>query len=167
MVGRGAMTNSIQELAGSKLLLVTGSNTTETHPVISLRMKKAVKNGAKLIVVDPRKIELTKWADKYIQIRIGTDIPFYNAVSNYIIQNDLYDKEYVETRTRNFEEIKNHLTLYTPEYSAKICGIDPEDIIYTAKEYAKASPKSAICYTVGITEHSCCLLYTSPSPRDS
>ena len=70
MVGRGAMTNSIEELAGSKLLLVTGSNTTETHPVISLRMKKAVKNGAKLIVVDPRKIELTKWADKYIQIRI-------------------------------------------------------------------------------------------------
>ena len=155
MVGRGAMTNSIEELAGSKLLLVTGSNTTETHPVISLRMKKAVKNGAKLIVVDPRKIELTKWADKYIQIRIGTDIPFYNAVSNYIIQNDLYAKEYVESRTRGFEEIKNHLKMYTPEYSAEICGIDPEDIIYTAKEYAKASPKSAICYTVGITEHSC------------
>ena len=107
MVGRGAMTNSIEELAGSKLLLVTGSNTTETHPVISLRMKKAVKNGAKLIVVDPRKIELTKWADKYIQIRIGTDIPFYNAVANYIIQNDLYDKDYVATRTRNFEEIKD------------------------------------------------------------
>ena len=155
MVGRGAMTNSIEELAGSKLILVTGSNTTETHPVISLRMKKAVKNGAKLIVVDPRKIELTKWADKYIQIRIGTDIPFYNAVSNYIIQNNLYDKDYVATRTRNFEEIKDHLTMYTPEYSAKICGIDPEDIIYTAKEYAKASPKAAICYTVGITEHSC------------
>ena len=155
MVGRGAMTNSIEELTGSKLLLVTGSNTTETHPVVSLRMKKAVKNGAKLIVIDPRKIELTKWASRYIQIRIGTDIPFYNAVANYIIENELYDKEYVDTRTRGFEELKKHLERYTPEYSAKICGVSVDDIIYTAKEYAAASPKAAVCYTVGITEHSC------------
>ena len=155
MVGRGAMTNSIEELTGSKLLLVTGSNTTETHPVVSLRMKKAVKNGAKLIVIDPRKIELTKWATRYIQIRIGTDIPFYNAVANYIIENELYDKEYVDTRTRGFEELKKHLERYTPEYSAKICGVSVDDIVYTAKEYAAASPKAAVCYTVGITEHSC------------
>ena len=79
MVGKGAMTNSIEELAGTDLLLVAGSNTTEAHPVISLRMKRAVRNGAKLIVIDPRKIELTKWATRHLQINIGTDIPLFNA----------------------------------------------------------------------------------------
>ena len=95
MVGKGAMTNSIEELSGTNMLLVAGSNTTESHPVISLRMKRAIKNGAKLIIVDPRKIELTKWADKHLQIKIGTDIPLFNAIANVIISEKLFDKEYI------------------------------------------------------------------------
>lgn len=155
MVGKGAMTNSIEELSGTNMLLVAGSNTTESHPVISLRMKRAIKNGAKLIIVDPRKIELTKWADKHLQIKIGTDIPLFNAIANVIISEKLFDKEYINQRTEGFEEFANHIKRYTPEYSSKICGVSADDIVYTAREYAKASPKAAICYTLGITEHSC------------
>ena len=139
MIGRGAMSNSIEELATSKLLLVTGSNTTEAHPVISLRMKRAVRNGAKLIVVDPRKIELTRWADRYVQIKIGTDIPFFNAVAHVMIKEGLYDKEYVRNRTEGFEEFARHVTEhYPPEVAAKICEVDVGDIYYVAREYGKA-----------------------------
>jgi formate dehydrogenase major subunit len=149
------MTNSIEELADAKLLLVTGSNTTEAHPVISLRMKRAVRNGAKLIVIDPRKIELTKWADRHVQIKVGTDIPFYNAVANVMIREKLYNEEYVDSRTEGFAQFARHLEHYPPEYAAEICGVPVDDIYYVAREYGKASPGAAICYTLGITEHSC------------
>ncbi len=155
MVGKGAMTNSIEELAGADLLLVVGSNTTEAHPVISIRMKRAVRNGAKLIVIDPRKTELTKWATRHLQINIGTDIPLFNAFANVMIKEELYDREYVESRTEGFAELARHVETYTPEYAADICGIPAEEIITAAREYAAASGKAAICYTLGITEHSC------------
>ncbi|MCI0776109.1 MAG: molybdopterin-dependent oxidoreductase [Chloroflexi bacterium] len=155
MVGKGAMTNSIEELAGTDFLLVAGSNTTEAHPVISLRMKRAVRNGAKLVVIDPRKIELTKWASRHLQINIGTDIPLFNALAHVMIKEDLYDREYVEKRTEGFDELAKHVEFYTPEYAAEVCGVPAEDIVATAREYAEASPKAAICYTLGITEHSC------------
>ena len=155
MVGKGAMTNSIEELAGSELLLVAGSNTTETHPVISLRMKRAVRNGAKLIVIDPRKIELTKWATRHLQINVGTDIPLFNAFAHVMIKEGLFDREYVDKRTEGFNELAKHVELYTPEYAAEVCGVPASEIIETAREYAAASGKAAICYTLGITEHSC------------
>ena len=155
MVGKGAMTNSIEELAGSELLLVAGSNTTEAHPVISLRMKRAVRNGAKLIVIDPRKIELTKWATRHLQINVGTDIPLFNAFAHVMIKEGLYDREYVENRTEGFAELAKHVEFYTPEYAAEVCGVPASEIIETAREYAAASGKAAICYTLGITEHSC------------
>ena len=155
MVGKGAMTNSIEELAGTDLLLVAGSNTTEAHPVISLRMKRAVRNGAKLIVIDPRKTELTKWATRHLQINIGTDIPLFNALAHVMIKEDLFDREYVENRTEGFDELAKHVEFYTPEYAAEVCGVPVQDIIDTAREYAAASGKAAICYTLGITEHSC------------
>ena len=155
MVGKGAMTNSIEELAGTDLLLVAGSNTTEAHPVISLRMKRAVRNGAKLIVIDPRKIELTKWATRHLQINIGTDIPLFNAFAHVMIKEGLYDREYVKKRTEGFQELAKHVEFYTPEYASEICGVSANEIIDTAREYAEASGKAAICYTLGITEHSC------------
>jgi formate dehydrogenase major subunit/formate dehydrogenase alpha subunit len=155
MVGKGAMTNSIEELAGTDLLLVAGSNTTEAHPVISLRMKRAVRNGAKLIVIDPRKTELTKWATRHLQIKIGTDIPLFNALAHVMIKEDLIDRDYVDNRTEGFDELAKHIELYTPDLAAEICGIPAEEIIATAREYAAANGKAAICYTLGITEHSC------------
>ncbi len=143
MVGRGAMTNSIEELADSNLILVTGSNTTEAHPVIALRMKRAVRKGAKLIVIDPRKIELTKWAARHVQIKVGTDIPFYNAVANVIINEKLYDERYVNERTEGFTEFARHVQHYPPEYAAEICGVPVEDVYYVAREYSAASPGAA------------------------
>jgi predicted molibdopterin-dependent oxidoreductase YjgC len=148
------MTNSIEELAGSKFLLVAGSNTTETHPVIALRMKRAVRNGATLVVVDPRKIELTRWAKRHLQIRAGTDIALYNAMAHVIINERLYDDAYVRSRTEGFEDLARHVQAYTPGRASEICGVAAEDIVATAREYA-ASPAASICYTVGITEHSC------------
>jgi predicted molibdopterin-dependent oxidoreductase YjgC len=155
MVGKGAMTNSIEELAGTDLLLVAGSNTTEAHPVISIRMKRAVRNGAKLIVVDPRKTEIAALATRFLQINIGTDIPLFNAFAHVMIKENLYDREYVESRTEGFEELAKHVEFYTPEYAAEICGVPASEIIAAAREYGAASGKAAICYTLGITEHSC------------
>jgi len=155
MVGKGAMTNSIEELAGTDLLLVAGSNTTEAHPVISIRMKRAVRNGAKLIVVDPRKTEIASLATRFLQINIGTDIPLFNAFAHVMIKENLYDREYVESRTEGFDELANHVEFYTPEYAAEICGVPASEITAAAREYAAASGKAAICYTLGITEHSC------------
>ena len=155
MVGRGAMTNSIEELTGSKFILVAGSNTTETHPVISLRMKRAVRNGATLVVVDPRKIELTRWSKRHLQLRVGTDIALFNAMAHVIIKENLYDADYVRTRTEGFDDLAKHVELYTPEYASEISGVPVLDIISTAREYAAHHGKAAICYTVGITEHSC------------
>ena len=155
MVGKGAMSNSIEEIAGADMLLVIGSNTTEAHPVIALRMKKAVRKGANLVVIDPRKIELTRWANRFIQLKIGTDIPILNAMAHVIINEGLYDAEYVENRTEGFEALKQHVAMYTPEFSSELSGVPAEQIIATAREYAAASPKASICYTLGITEHSC------------
>lgn len=155
MIGRGAMSNSIEELAGTKFLLVAGSNTTETHPVIALRMKRAVKNGAGLVVVDPRKIELTRFARRHLQLKIGTDIAVFNAMAHVIIKEKLHNEEFVENRTEGFEALARHVEMYTPEYAAEVSGLQAEDIVATAREYAAASPKAAVCYTVGITEHSC------------
>lgn len=149
------MSNSIEEIAGADMILTIGSNTTEAHPVISLRMKKAVRNGANLVVIDPRKIELTRWAKRHIQLKIGTDIPVLNAMAHVIIKEGLYDAEYVESRTEGFEALKRHVGIYTPEFAEELSGVPATQIIDTAREYAAASPKASICYTLGITEHSC------------
>ncbi|MBU80513.1 MAG: formate dehydrogenase subunit alpha [Chloroflexi bacterium] len=155
MVGKGAMSNSIEEIAGADMILVIGSNTTEAHPVISLRMKKAVRNGANLVVIDPRKIELTRWANRHVQLKIGTDIPVLNAMAHVIIKEKLYDAEYVAHRTEGFAALSQHLEMYTPEFAEELSCVPAEQIVSTAREYAAASPKASICYTLGITEHSC------------
>ncbi len=148
------MTNSIKELENAKLIFATGTNTTETHPVLALRVKRAVAKGAKLIVADPRRIELTGFAHRWLRLNIGTDIPLYNAMAHVIIKEELYDKEYVAARTEGFEELKEFVKGYTPELAEKISGVPAEDIIATAREYATAG-NAAIIYTLGITEHSC------------
>ena len=154
MVGRGAMTNSIAELEDSPLILATGTNTTESHPVIALRVKRAVAKGAKLIVVDPRRIELVDFAHRWLQIKVGTDIALYNAMARVIIEEGLYDREYVEKRTEGLEELRQFLDGYTPEYAEAITGVPAEEIVLAAREYAGAGHASII-YTLGITEHSC------------
>lgn len=152
--GSGAMTNSIKEIAEASVIYLTGSNTTENHPIIALEIKKAViKNGAKLIVADPREIELVKYADIWLRQRPGTDVALFNGLMNVIISEGLEDKEFIAKRTEGYEEIKKTVLKYTPEIVEKITGVPAEDIRKTARIYA-AAPTASLIYSMGITQHS-------------
>ncbi len=146
------MTNSTEEILDTDAIFVIGSNTTENHPVIGTYMKRALKRGTKLIVADPRRIELADYADVFLQIQPGTNIALLNGMMNVIIDRGLHDKEYIEERTENFEDFAEIIKEYTPERVAKICGVDEEDIIKAALIYAEAD-KAGIYYAMGITQH--------------
>ncbi len=147
------MTNTIADIDKADVILVTGSNTTENHPVISSAIKRAAKFGkTKLIVIDPRKIKLSKFADKYLRPSPGTDVAWINGLMNVIISEGLEDKNFIADRTENFEALKKSVESFTPAYVEKITGIDAETIIETAKLYAGAKAAS-IMYCMGITQH--------------
>jgi len=147
------MTNSIREIPQSAGFLIIGSNTTENHPVIGSMIKnEVINNGKKLIVVDPRRIELSRYADYYFQIKPGTNIAILNGFMHVLITEGIYDKEYVNTRCEGFEQMAKVLEKYTPEYVADICGIDnPQDIVAAAKLMASLKPM-ALYYSMGITQ---------------
>lgn len=146
------MTNSIGETVDNDVMFVIGTNTTENHPVIGTQIKQAKKKGAKLIVADPRRIELADQADIFLQIKPGSNIALLNGMLNYIIQNDLHDKDYIEERTENFEEVKEAIKEYTLERVADICDVSKDDIAKAARMYAQ-SDRAAIYYAMGITQH--------------
>ena len=147
------MTNSIAEILDTDAMFVIGSNTTENHPVIGARMKQAINNGAKLIVADPRRIELAEYADVFLQLKPGTNIALLNAMMHVIYEKGLYDKEYIDERSENFEELVKLIKEYPPERAAEICGVDAKDIVKAATIYGEAN-KAGIFYTMGITQHS-------------
>jgi len=146
------MTNSIPEFQDSNCLLITGSNTTEGHPLIATWIMRAQKRGAKVIVVDPRKTQIARLADLYLCQRPGTDVAWLNGMMHVIIAEELYDKEFVESRTEGFEELKAAVADYTPERVEAITGIPAGDLAAAARLYAQ-SGRSAILYTMGITQH--------------
>ncbi len=147
------MTNSIAEIEQSKVILITGSNTTENHPVIGAAVKRAVlQHGAKLILVDPRKIELAEFATLWISPRPGTDLAWINGLIHIIIEEKLLDTKFIQERTEGFEELKTAVAAFTPSMVSGITGIPPEDLIEAARMYA--SDRAAIYYTMGITQHS-------------
>ncbi|PKM83875.1 MAG: formate dehydrogenase subunit alpha [Firmicutes bacterium HGW-Firmicutes-13] len=150
--GSGAMTNSISEIEDSHCLLVTGSNTTETHPVISYRIWRAKNKGARLIVADPRRIGLAEAADIFLQHRPGTDVALFNGLLHVIIKENKIDNDYINNRTEGFEEVKKTVEKYTPKYVEKITGVPAKLIIDAALMYAEAETAS-ILYTMGITQH--------------
>jgi len=152
--GSGAMTNSIEDVTKeARAFFVIGSNTTENHPVIGMNIRQAVKQrGAKLIVADPRKIPLTDFAVLHLQHRPGTDIALLNALANVLITEDLYDKEYVASRTEGFEDLKAVLAKYTPEKAEEITGVPAKDIREAAHILAANRP-GALLYAMGITQH--------------
>ena len=150
--GSGAMTNSIEEFEGADCILVTGSNTTEAHPIIALRIKAAANSGTKLIVADPRRIDLVRFADIHLQQKCGTDVALYNAFMNVIIEEGLIDEEYIDERTEGFEEVRDCVKDYTPERAAAITGVPAEDIRSAARMYAEAD-RASIVYSMGITQH--------------
>jgi len=147
------MTNSIDDLGESDCFLITGTNTTENHPVIATFIKRAVtQKGAKLILVDPRNIDLAKYATVWLRQKPGTDIAWINGMMNVIITEGLADEKFIAERTENFDALKETVSKYTPEYVEKISGIPAEDLKTAARLYAGAGA-AAIVYAMGITQH--------------
>ena len=148
------MTNSFAEFSRAKMFFVIGSNMTEAHPVASTFLKNAVLKGAKLIVVDPRRHRLVDFADMHLPLKVGSDIALLNAIMYVLIEEDLYDKAFVEASTTGFEQLKETVAAYPPEKVVDICGIDADTIREVARLLASVKPVMA-CYTLGITEHTC------------
>ncbi len=151
-IGSSAMSNSIAEMEHLDTFIVTGSNTTETHPVISLFLKKAVRqNGAKLIVVDPRQIELTDFATLWLRQNPGTDVAVYQAMAHVIVTEELYDETFVGARTEGFAEYAQSLASFTPEWAEQVSGVPANDIRQAARMYATAN-SAAIYWGMGISQ---------------
>ena len=152
--GSGAMTNSIPEIENSDLIFVIGSNTKENHPIIAQKMIKAYRKGARLIIADPRRVPLVRFAHIWMQHRPGTDVALLNSMMHVIVKEDLVDRNFIVFKTEGFEkEFIETIEEYTPEVGEKITGIPKEKIIESARLYATA-PRAAIYYTMGITQHS-------------
>jgi formate dehydrogenase major subunit len=150
--GSGAMTNSIAEIEDAKCIFIIGSNTTEAHPLISSRIFKAKAKGAKIIVADPRKIQLATFADIFVRHRLGTDVALINGIMNVILKEGWYDRDFIKERTEGFEKFQKVVEGYTPDKVEKITGVKAEDIRKIAFVYAR-SESSSIVYAMGITQH--------------
>jgi formate dehydrogenase alpha subunit len=146
------MTNSVPEFEETDCFLITGSNTTEAHPLIATRVMRAQKRGAKVIVVDPRGIQIARLSDIHLRQRPGTDVAWLNGMMHVIIKEDLYDKAFVEERTEGFEELKAAVAGYAPERVEEISGIPAADLAEAARAFAQAE-RGAILYAMGITQH--------------
>lgn len=151
--GSGAMTNPLKDVLNSKVILITGTNTTENHPIIGNYIHEAVtKRGAKLIVIDPRRIKLVDIAHLWLRPRVGTNVAWINGLMNVIISENLQAKAFIESRTTGFDDLKECVAKYTPEHVAGITGIPSKDLIAAARLFATETPGS-ILYAMGITQH--------------
>ena len=163
--GSGAMTNSISGFEDAGCIFIIGTNTTACHPLIARRIFRAKEKGAKLIVADPRNIQLTRFADVAVHHRLGSDVALLNGMMHVIIKNGWHDQKYIEERTEDYEALEKVVAAYTPEKAAGITGVPAEDIERMAELYAKNSP-APLLYAMGITQHttgvdnvkSCCNL---------
>lgn len=146
------MTNSISEIEGNEVLFIIGSNATEAHPIIGNKMKRAAKNGSKLIVIDPRRTELAEMATLWLPLNSGTDVALINGLMYIIVKEGWQDKEFIETRCTGYEEVLKVIEKYPPDVVARITGI-PEDVLYETARLYTSTKKAGIFYTLGITEH--------------
>jgi formate dehydrogenase alpha subunit len=151
--GSGAMTNSVDDLEQAEAIFVIGSNTTECHPVIGAAIKRAVQSGkTRLIVADPRAIELTELAEIHLRHKPGTDVALVNALAHVILEERLADEAFIAERTEGFDEFREAVAPYTPEFAEKITGVPADDIARAARLYGGVSAGS-IVYSMGITQH--------------
>jgi len=150
--GSGAMTNSIKEIDGAQTIFVIGANTTNAHPVIGHRMRRASQNGAKLIVANPKEIELVRAADYFIQHRPGSDVVLLMGMCRSIVEEDLHDKAFIAEHCENFEAFQHSLAAFTPEFVEQVTGVPWQQIAQVARIFATNTP-SSIFYAMGITQH--------------
>jgi formate dehydrogenase alpha subunit len=151
--GSGAMTNSINEFRDSGCILAIGTNTTEAHPIISLEIKRAVDNGAKLIVANPRQIDMVRWSYLWLQHRPGSDVALLMGMMKVIVDEGLADQEFVDERCENFDQFRKSLKNFGLDFVEKTTGVPKDKIVEAARIYASDKP-SAIMYAMGITQHS-------------
>ncbi len=151
--GSGASTNGYDSIEEADFIFCIGSNNMEAHPLFGRKIIRAIKNGAKLVVADPRFTPTAKLAHEYMQFKTGTDVALMNGMIKIILDNDLQDDEFIANRTKGFEEMKEVAMKYDLDKVAEITEADPEQIERVALEYAKAE-NAAIVYSLGITEHS-------------
>jgi len=166
--GSGAMTNPIADLRRAPCILVIGSNTSEGHPVIAYEIKQAARDGATLIVADPRRIDLCDYAAHWLRQRPGSDVALVNALMNVILSEGLADEAFIAARTEGFDDFRSSVTECTPEWAEPITGVPAEDIRSAARAFAgadatlrssEATPlrstrRAAIVYAMGITQSS-------------
>lgn len=151
-LGTSAMSNSIAEMADLECFMVIGSNTTETHPVISTYLKQAVENkGARLVVCDPRQTEVTRFAELWLRQRPGTDSALFNALANVVVAEGLVNRDFIAARTEGYEEYAADLAAKTPEWAQEITGVPAEDIRRAARLYAGAKA-AAMYWGMGISQ---------------
>ena len=163
--GSGSMTNSIAEIEEAGCIFVIGSNTTACHPLIARRIFRAKEKGAKLIVADPRNIQLSRFADIAVTHRLGSDVALLNGMMHIIIQNGWHAKDYIAQRTEDYEALEKVVNTYTPDKVQDITGVDPKNLEQMAELYA-TNPPASLLYAMGITQHttgvdnvkSCCNL---------
>ncbi len=148
------MTNSVRDIAEeSQCIFIIGSNTTEQHPVIGTKIRWAKRHrGTKLIVADPRRIDIADYADLHLRQTPGTDIALLNGLMHIIIREEWHDKEFISERTEGFEELEAVVEKYTPEVVSEITGVPEDDIEKAARMMAENRP-GALLYAMGITQH--------------
>ena len=152
--GSGAMTNSIADIEDAGCIFVIGSNTTACHPILAQRIIRAKENGARLIVADPRRIQLSRFADVAVHHRLGSDVALINGMMRIIIENGWHDSAYIEQRTEGFSALAKTVNNYTPRTVEQITGVPPADLHQMARLYA-THPPGTLLYAMGITQHTC------------
>jgi len=151
-IGSGAVTAPFTAAADAEVIIVIGARPTENHPVAATFFKQAAKRGARLYVMDPRSQFMARYATKMLQFNPGRDVAMLNALLHTIIEEGLYDRQYVQAHTEDFEKLREHIRDYAPEKMAEICGIDAATLREVARDYARA--KAAIIFWgMGISQH--------------
>ena len=152
MLGTGAATNSFDDIERARGFLLCGTNATENHPIVGARIKQAVLRGAKLIVIDPREIELARYSDIHLPLKPGTNVPLLNAIACAIVDEKLFDEAALGERVAGWEDFQTFIRTFAPEKVASLCGVDARLIREAARLYATAKP--AMCFHgLGMTEH--------------
>ena len=150
--GSGAQTNYIEDIMNASCILAVGTNTTSAHPIIGFKVKQAVKNGSKLIVINPREIRLCQYADLWLRLHPGTDVALIMGLIRIILEEGLQDDAFISRRCENLDALKASLQEFPLEKVVEITGVPAEQIVRAARLYASSKPAS-ILYTLGITEH--------------
>ena len=151
-LGTGAATNSYDDIERAQVILLCGANATENHPIVGARIKQAALRGAKLIVIDPRNIELAQYADIHLALRPGTNVPLLNAMACAIVEERLCDQTFLADRVADIEEFREFTKQYAPEKVAELCGVEARQIRQAARLYATTKPAMCV-HGLGMTEH--------------